>query len=100
MRDSPNGPFFPLGQYSPTQLQTWITWGTSLKPINALMETVEITKNSTLATTFHNPEGGENPYVRFGYGQLEIFNHTQREVSRSMNADSIDMIHTSQKSTK
>ena len=63
------------------------------------METVEITKNGTLDMTFYKPEGEANMYVRFGYVPLAIFNNTQGEVSRSMNADTINMIHTSQQST-
>ena len=64
------------------------------------MATVEITKTCTLDMTFYKPEGESNMYLRFGYVLLAIFNHTRGEVSRSMNADTINMIHTSQQSTK
>ena len=43
----------------------------SLRPINVLMMTDEITKTGTLATTFHKPAGEVNPYVLFGYGPLK-----------------------------
>ena len=62
--------------------------------------TGEITKNSTLATTFHKPAGEENPCFRFGYSPQKNFNHTQEKVSVSMKTDPINMIHTSQQSTK
>ena len=39
-------------------------------------------------------------YVRFGYGPLTIYNHAVVQVSGSMNADLLIIIHTSQKSTK
>ena len=64
------------------------------------MTTDEITETGTLATTFHNPEWEENIYVPVGYGPLIIFSHTQGQVSVSMNAYPINMIHTSQQSTK
>ena len=64
------------------------------------MATGEITKNGTLDTAFHKPEGEENLYVQFGYVPLKICKHTQGKVSGSMNADPINMIHTSQQSTK
>ena len=64
------------------------------------MATVEITKTGTLDMTFYKPEGEANMYVRFGYVILAIFNHNRGEVSRSMNSDTINMIHTSQQSTK
>ena len=57
-------------------------------------------KNGTLVTTFRNTSGEENLYVRFVYGPLTISNHTQGKVSGPMNDDSINMIHTSQISTK
>ena len=63
------------------------------------METGAI-KTGILATNFHKPVGESNPYVWFGYGKLIICNHTQGQVSVSMNTDPIDMIHTSQQSTK
>ena len=46
-------PWWPFGQHLPTQLQTWITRGTDLKPINILIATGEIKKTGTLATTSH-----------------------------------------------
>ena len=64
------------------------------------MATGEITKTGTLATTFQKPMGEANPYVRFGYVPLINYNHTQVHISGSMNADPINMIHPSQKSTK
>ena len=64
------------------------------------MVAVEITKNGTLATTFHKPSGEANLYVWFGYGQMKIWNHTWGQVSVSMNADTINMIHTSQQQEK
>ena len=39
-------------------------------------------------------------YVCFGYGLLTIFNHIRGQVSGSINADPINMIYTSQHSTK
>ena len=63
------------------------------------METVEITKNGTLDMTFYKPEGEANMYVRFGYVPLTIFYHTREQVSGSIYADPINMIHTSQQST-
>ena len=42
-------------------------------PINILITTVKVKKTGTLATIFHKPVGGVNPYVRFGYGPLKIF---------------------------
>ena len=71
-----------------------------MKPINVIMVTGAITKTSTLATNFHNPVGGSNPYVRFGYGPLAICYHTQGQVSGSINADPINMIHTIKQSTE
>ena len=50
--------------------------------------------------TFHKPEGEANTYVRFGYIPLTICNHTRGQISGSINADQIHMIHTSQKSSK
>ena len=84
----------------PTTTKKVQTWGTALKPTNVLMSTYEITKTGTLATNFNKPAGEANPYVRFGYGPLTIFNHTWGKVSGSMNADPINMIHKSQKQTK
>ena len=71
-----------------------------MKPINLLMATGEITKTGTLGMAFHKPTGEENPYVQFGYSPLKNFNHNLRQVSGSMKADPINMIHTSQQSTK
>ena len=79
-----------------SQLQTWITQGTALKPIHVLMATYVTTKTDTLTTTFQKPAGEANPYVRFGYGPLTIFNHTRGQVSVELNADTINMMHTSQ----
>ena len=39
---------------------------------------------------FLNPEGEENMCIRFGYGPQTIFYHTQRQVSRSINSDTIN----------
>ena len=64
------------------------------------MMTGEITKHSTPATTFHEPTGEEIPWVHFEYGPLKTCLHTRGQVSVSMNADPIIMIHTSQQSTK
>ena len=60
----------------------------------------DINKKCTLATNFHKPEGVSNPYVWFGYGPLKICNQTRGQVSVSMNANPINIIHTSKKSTK
>ena len=91
---------WPLGQHLPTKTQTWITWVTTLNSLNLLMATGAITKTGTLATTFHKPEGEANPYVRFGCNPLKCFNHTQGQVSGSMNSDPVNMVHKSQKTTK
>ena len=72
----------------------------SLKPINVMMITGEITKTGTLAMTFQKNVGGSNPYVCFGYVPLKIFQHILVKVSVSMNSGSIKIIRTSQKSTK
>ena len=71
-----------------------------MNPINVLITTGEITKTGTLATNVHKPAGEANLYVRFGYGPLTVFNNTREIVSGSMDADPINMTHTSQKSTK
>ena len=70
-----------------------------MNAINSLIMTGEITKTVTFATNFHKPVRGSNPYVRFGYGPLTIFNHTRGQVSVELNADTINMMHTSQQST-
>ena len=44
--------------------------------------------------------GVGGPYVQFGYGLLKIWCHNQGQVSVLMNADPINMIPTSQQSTK
>ena len=44
--------------------------------------------------------GEANPYVWFGYESPEICNHTGGQVSGSMNAYPINIIHTSQKIKK
>ena len=54
-------------------------------------------KTGTLTMNFHKPAGEANTYVQFGYSPLKIFNHTWGQVSESINADPIDIIHTSQK---
>ena len=64
------------------------------------MATGKITKTGTLAMEFNKPAGEEDMYVQFGYVPLKIFNHTQGQVSGSMDADPINMIHTSQQSKK
>ena len=64
------------------------------------MATGIITNTGTLATAIHKPVGEKNTYVQFGYGPLKKNNHTQGQVSGSMNADQMNMIHTSQQSTK
>ena len=64
------------------------------------MATDSITKPVNLANTFHKPVGEANIYVRFGYVQMKFCNHTQVQVSGSMNADPINILHTSQQSTK
>ena len=43
-----------------------------------------------LATTFHNPEREANMYINFEYIPQTICNHTQRQSSRLINADSIN----------
>ena len=57
-------------------------------------------KKITLATTFHNLTGGKNPYVQLGYIPLTVFYHARGQVSVSMDADPINMIHTSQQLSK
>ena len=64
------------------------------------MSTGVITKTGTLAMTFHKYEGAVNPFVWFVYFPLEFCNHTLGQVSGSMNADPINMIHTGQKPLK
>ena len=71
-----------------------------MKPINVLMTKGKITKPRTLTTTLHKLTGEANLYVRFGYGPLTIFEHTQGQVSGSMNFDPINMIQKIQPSTK
>ena len=68
--------------------------------MNVLMMTGKITKTGTIAMNFYKPVGESNLYVRFGYAPLTIYYHTQRQVSESSNADTINMIHTSQKLKK
>ena len=67
-----------------------------MNPINVLIATGAITKTGTLPTNFHNPVGGANPYIQFGYGPLTTFYHPRGRSSGSMSADPINMIHTSQ----
>ena len=71
-----------------------------MKPINVLIAKGTITKSGTLAMIFHKPVVEENPYIWFGYGPLIIYHHTRGQVSVPMNDDPINMIHTSQQSTK
>ena len=54
----------------------------------------------TLATSFLKPAGGASLYIQLLYGPLMIYNHTQGQVSGSIKYDPINMIHTSQDSTK
>ena len=44
--------------------------------------------------------GGGNPFVQFGYVPLKIFCHNHGQFSVSMNAYTINMIHTSQQINK
>ena len=71
-----------------------------MNPINVLMEPGTITKTGTLTTTFHMPDEEANPPVWFGYGPLTIFNHTQGNVSGSMDTYPINTIHTSKNKQK
>ena len=64
------------------------------------MDTNEITKKRHPCHDLPQACGEENTYVRFGYGSLKICNRTQGQVSGSMNADPINMIHTGQKPKK
>ena len=64
------------------------------------MTTGEITKTDTIKTTFHKHVGEKNTCDRFGYGQLKICNQNQGHVSGSMKAYPMNMIQTSQQSTK
>ena len=57
-------------------------------------------KTGNLATTFHKPTGEANPYVRFGYVPMKIFQYTLGQVSGSMNSYPINVIHTLQQSTE
>ena len=49
---------------------------------------------------FHKPLGGVNLYVRFGYIPHKIWNHNRGQVSVSVNSDPVNVIYTSQQSTK
>ena len=71
-----------------------------MKPINKLVATGAIIKTGTLAATLHKPTREENTYVWIKYGPQTINNRTWGQVSGSMNADPMNMIHTSQQSTK
>ena len=53
-----------------------------------------------LATTFYKPVGEVNVYVHFGYGPLKICSQNQGQVLGLMNYYPINIIHTSQESTK
>ena len=44
----------------------------------------------TINTTFHKLAGKANMYVQFGYGPQTVCNQTQRQVSGSMNIDTIN----------
>ena len=57
-------------------------------------------KTSTLTTTLHINAGEANPYVRFVYVPQKFFDSTQGQVSRSMNADTINEMYNIQWSTK
>ena len=50
--------------------------------------------------TFHKPPGEANLCVRFGYVPLKQLHHALGQVSGLVNADPMNMIHTSQQSTK
>ena len=78
----------------PTKMQTWITWGTALKPINVFIATCEIKK---LAPSPQPPTSLQGKKICMSGLNC---NHTQGQVSGSMNADPIDMVHISQESTK
>ena len=71
-----------------------------MNAINVLIVTGEIIKTGTIDMTFHKPAREANPYIRLGYIPLNICNHTQGQVSVSMNDDPINMIHPNKKSTK
>ena len=71
-----------------------------MKPIYILTETVTIAKTGIFTITFHKPVGEENPFVQFRYIPMKICNHTQGQLSGSIEAYPINMIHTSQQSTK
>ena len=71
-----------------------------MNPIKALIATGATTKTGTLSKTLQKRMGEANMYVRFGYVPLTILNHIRGQVSVSMNADIINLIHTSQQSTK
>ena len=47
-------------------------------------------KTITLATNFHKPVGGANPYVQFLYSPETICNHHWGQVSGSMNDDRVN----------
>ena len=64
------------------------------------MKTGAITKTSTLTTTSHKPLEEENPYVWFGYKPMKHCNQTRGKVLVSINADPINIIHTSQQPKK
>ena len=68
----------------------------NLEANHLLIATGEITKIGTIVMTFEKPAGGGNTYVWFGYNPLEIYNHTPGQVSVSMDADTINMMDTSQ----
>ena len=81
----------PLG---PTLL-IWLTYSQSISWWWKVQS-----QNFTLVTTFHKPAGKENMYVQFVYGPYTILNHTQGQVSGSMNADPVNSEYTGKYSTK
>ena len=84
----------------PTIYQKCQTCGSSLELINVLIATGTITRTVTLVMVFCKPAEGANPYIQFGYGPLNIFNHTRGQFLGSLDADPINMIHANQKLTK
>ena len=49
----------------------------------------KLQSTGTLLTTFRKHTGAEDLYVQFGYNPQKIYNHTQEQVSGSMNTDLI-----------
>ena len=71
-----------------------------MKPINAFMATGEISKQALFPQPSTDLRGGGGPYIWFGYVPHNINNNLQGKVSGSMNAGTINMIHTSKQITK